>query len=85
MLARMETTLDTRPAAVFDRDHLAPEEIGIGRETLAQMIAILDEIEDLQGSGRNDRRQRVGEEVGPGTLPAQVDGLVRDNRVDVVV
>jgi len=55
--------------------HLGAEDGSISIEPLAQRIAVLDQVEDLQRRSRNDRRQRVGEEIGPRALPQPVHDL----------
>ncbi len=55
--------------------HFGAEERCIGRQPLTQRIAIFDEVEDLQRGGGNDRRQRVGEEIGARALAQPLDHL----------
>ena len=47
----------------------------IGVEPRAQRVAVVDQVEDLQRGGGNDRRQRVGEQIGPRALAQPLDDL----------
>ena len=61
--------------------HLRAEAVGIGVELLAQRIALLDQVEDLQRRARDRRHQRVGEEIGPRALAQPVDHFALARRV----
>ncbi len=68
---------DDRVAGAGEREaglgHLCAEARGIGVEPLAQRVAVLDQVEDLQRGAGDGRRQRVGEEIGPRALAQPVD------------
>ena len=56
--------------------HEPVEELGVAAQDLALLAGGLDELERPHRAGHDGRGDGVGEEVGPGALPQQVDDLL---------
>ena len=60
--------------------HAGPEPLHVGEQPLAQIIALLGQIDRLERRADDRRRQGVGEEIGPRALPHQIDDRLRARR-----
>ena len=53
--------------------HFRAKQRRIGFKPRPQSLAVVDQVEHFQRGGRNHRRQRVGEQVGPRALAQPLD------------